>query len=97
MYGTVAYLKVKPGKEDELVAQSKEIAPELRPAGFISQTLYRLDDQPNMYVMAVVFKDKASYVANANSPEQNARYEKFRALLDDDPRWADGEVIASNQ
>jgi quinol monooxygenase YgiN len=97
MYGTVAYLKVKPGKEDELIGLSKEFQPQLKPVGFISQTLYRLDDQPGMYIMAVVFKDKESYVANANSPEQNARYEKFRALLDADPRWADGEVIASIQ
>jgi quinol monooxygenase YgiN len=97
MYGTVAYLKVKPGKEDDLIAQSKQYTPELMPAGFLRQTIYRLDNQPNMYIMAVVFKDKESYVANANSPEQNARYEKFRALLDDDPRWADGEVIASIQ
>jgi len=95
MYGTVAYLKVKPGKEDELFRISQEDENQLRAAGFVSQVVYRLDNEQNMYIMAVVFKDKDSYVANANSPEQNARYERFRALLDADPKWADGEVILS--
>jgi hypothetical protein len=31
--------------------------------------------------------------ANAESPEQHARYEEYRALLDADPEWHDGEII----
>jgi hypothetical protein len=43
--------------------------------------------------MAVVFADKDAYVANAQSPEQDARYQAMRALMESDPEWNDGEVI----
>ena len=34
-----------------------------------------------------------AYQANAASPEQDARYQKLRALLARDPEWHDGEVV----
>jgi hypothetical protein len=43
----------------------------------------------------VAFESKEAYQKNAASPEQNARYEEYRALLDADPEWHDGEIIAS--
>jgi hypothetical protein len=52
-----------------------------------------MDADPNEFIMAVVFTDKESYVKNANSPEQNARYEEFEALLEGPPEWNDGEVV----
>ena len=36
-----------------------------------------------------------TYRANADSPEQDARYQKLRALLEDDPEWNDGEIVYS--
>jgi hypothetical protein len=41
----------------------------------------------------VVFKDKESYFANANSPEQNTRYEAMLTMLDGAPEWHDGEIL----
>ena len=35
------------------------------------------------------------YVANANSPEQDARYRQLLALLEEPPEWHDGEIVAS--
>jgi hypothetical protein len=52
-----------------------------------------MDNDPNTVMMAVVFDDKASYVANANSPEQNARYQQMVALLEGPPEWHDGEIL----
>ena len=44
-------------------------------------------------MMAVIFDDRASYVANANSPEQNARYLQMVELLEGAPEWHDGEIM----
>ena len=47
------------------------------------------------HVIVVVFENKEAYRANADSPEQDARYQKLRALLEDDPEWNDGEIVYS--
>jgi hypothetical protein len=46
-------------------------------------------DRPTLFLVAV-FTDRDSYVANAESPEQDARYRELRELLEDDPDWMDG-------
>ena len=95
MYGTVARMKVKPGKIDELIAFSKEFAGRHRPKGYLGENIYRLDSDPNQVMMAVVFQDKGSYQANANDPEMAKQYQRYRALLEADPEWNDGEIIFS--
>ena len=43
--------------------------------------------------MAVTFEDRETYHANAQSPEQDARYRKLLDLLEGEPEWHDGEVL----
>jgi heme-degrading monooxygenase HmoA len=92
MYGTVAHMRVKPGALDKLreltSAQIMAGVP-----GYVSTTVYQMDSDPNELIMAVVFESKEAYLKNADSPEQNARYQDYIALLDGDPEWHDGEVI----
>ncbi len=92
MYGTVARFQVKPDAElrlaDEMRAFERANVP-----GALATYLYRMDTEPSVYYMAVLFADKASYVANAESPQQDARYRKVRELLTADPEWHDGEVV----
>ena len=99
MYGTVATLRIKPGSAEKLNEMSerwwKERAPKVK--GAVSQTVYRTDNDPNAYIMAVVFDSKESYVANANDPAQDKWFQELRALLDADPAWVDGEVISHTQ
>jgi hypothetical protein len=45
-------------------------------------------------VAAVLFEDRDSYSANAHDPATEAWYGRFRALLEDDPEWTDGEWSA---
>jgi hypothetical protein len=52
-----------------------------------------MDADANEFYVAVVFSSKEAYVANANSPEQNARFQAMRALLTSDPEWHDGEIV----
>jgi quinol monooxygenase YgiN len=93
MYGTVARMKVKPGKMDEMVKRTADQVNTRRPKGYMGEIIYKMDANPNEVMMAVFFADKASYQANANDPQMNKEYEQYRALLDADPEWNDGEVI----
>lgn len=94
MYGTVARFRLKPDSESALQEQLREYEG-LGVPGYISSTLYRLDAGNNEYYMAVVFESKEAYEANAQSPEQDQRYQQMRELLESDPEWHDGEVVYS--
>lgn len=44
--------------------------------------------------MTVVFASKALYEANAADPEQDRWYRQLTTLLEGEPRWIDGDVLA---
>ena len=94
MYGTVARMRIKPGMEVKLKEDMAQYEG-LKIPGFVSTVVYRMDSDPNEIYMAVVFNDKASYVANARDPKQDERYKKMRAFLAADPEGHDGEIISS--
>ena len=95
MYGTVARMRLKPGMEAKLKADMAQYE-RLKIPGFVSTMVYRMDTDANELYMAVAFKDKASYVANARDPKQDERFKRMRAFLVADPEWHDGEIIASD-
>jgi len=92
MYGTVARMRLKPGAEEKMreLMRSYET---LNIPGQRATYVYRMENDPNMFMMAVIFDDRASYVANANSPEQNVRYLQMVDLLEGPPEWHDGEIM----
>jgi quinol monooxygenase YgiN len=92
MYGTVARLQVMPGKEAELLAFGDQADVRTIP-GLVRELIFRMDASSTEFYMCVAFESKEAYFANANSAEQHARYEQFRALLTADPEWNDGEVV----
>src|SRR5437870_6229870 len=95
MYGTVARFRAKPGMEDKLGEQMR-VFEEAHVPGAVMTTIYRMDNDPNEYYMAVIFDSKESYFANANSPEQNARFMALMEMMVAEPEWHDGEVVAHN-
>ena len=92
MYGTVARMRLKPGAMDKMQEQMKAYEG-LNVPGQVDTLIFQMDQNANEIMLVAVFEDKASYVKNAESPAQNARYEGMRALLESDPEWNDGEVI----
>ncbi len=94
MFGTVAHLHTKPGMESRLQDLMKEYE-SLNIPGHISSYVYRMDSGPNEYYLATIWQDRDSYFANANSPEQDARYRKLLDCLTSEPEWHDGEIIYS--
>lgn len=96
MYGTVARLRIKQGMEAEWLALGNEMEAS-SPPGSVTDIVYRSDADPQVYYLAVVFESKEAYLANASSPEQHAQYLRYRALLEEEPEWHDGEVVAIHQ
>ena len=93
MYGTVARMRLIPGKEKEMEDFARQNTPNM--PGFVFQHVYRMDADPNEAYLVVAFENKEAYQANANSPEQQQRYQQYRALLSAEPEWHDGEIIYS--
>jgi quinol monooxygenase YgiN len=94
MYGTIARLRVKPGKEEELLTFGRD--EEVQIPGVVFQYVYRMDADPNEFYLVVGFESREAYEANAASPEQHARFKQYRAWLDADPEWHDGEIVLSS-
>ena len=94
MYGTIARLRVKPDQMHELIRETQSFE-QLDVPGFEFTYLVAADADANEAWLIALFVDKESYRLNAESPEQDVRYRRLRALLDADPEWHDGEVIAT--
>ncbi len=93
MYGTVARLHIKPGAEAQLGEELKSYET-LKIPGYVNTYMYKMDSDPNDYYMAVIFENKEAYTANAESPEQDARYREMLKSLASEPEWHDGEIIS---
>jgi quinol monooxygenase YgiN len=96
MYGTIARMKAKPGAEAQLGEQMR-IFEQAHVEGAVGSYVYRMDSDPTEYYLAVVFTSKEAYVANANAPEQDARYRQLLQFLDGPPEWHDGEIVYSSR
>jgi len=90
MYGTVARTRVKPENREklrEVVGRQMETPV----AGYITSYVLHENDSDVSWLFAI-FEDRASYDKNADDPAQNERYVEYRALMEDEPEWHDGEI-----
>jgi len=55
-----------------------------------------MDAEPQEFVLVVAFENKEAYQANATRPDQHGRHQAYRALLETDPEWHDGEIMFSH-
>ena len=95
MYGTIGRLRIKTGMESQFRQLLKEQARAFESGqvpGFVASYGYRIDADPNDYYLAAVFENREAYWANAQSPEQDARYRQWLPLLEGEPEWHDGEI-----
>jgi heme-degrading monooxygenase HmoA len=90
-------MKVQPGKLDELIRLMSDEPENSASAGFEAAIVGKSKDDPNTIWAAVSWDTSERYYANAQSPEQNAEYEKMRALLEADPEWFDCDVVQELQ
>jgi quinol monooxygenase YgiN len=96
MYGTIGRLHIKPGMEGQFRQLLQEQAHAFESGQvreFVASYAYRMDADPNDYYIAVAFESREAYWANAQSPEQDARYRQWLPLLNGEPEWHDGEIV----
>jgi hypothetical protein len=92
-HATVWRMKVKPGQVGALTALMSDpgMEAEMKGKGWEMDITGVSKNDPNEVWGAVI------WYANAESPEQNASYEKMRALLAEDPEWFDCDLLAENR
>jgi hypothetical protein len=93
VYGTVAKTREKQENREklrEVIGRQME-APV---AGYVSSYVLWENDSDVGWLFAI-FEDKGSYERNADEPAQHERYMEYRALMEDDPEWHDGEITSS--
>jgi quinol monooxygenase YgiN len=93
MYGTVAKTRVKPENREKLRDVMKKQSAAVIP-GFVAAHMLWENDGDTAWLFAI-FADRESYDRNADDPAQNERYEEYRALMEDEPEWHDGEIETS--
>jgi len=98
MYGTIMRGKVKAGKKDEYIKLMREEVPSADDygQGFHSIEIGWEDKDPDRFVGIVHFKDRDSYVKNAERPETDSSYRKQLEYLESAPEWIDvnwGEYV----
>ncbi|MBI4764315.1 MAG: antibiotic biosynthesis monooxygenase [Deltaproteobacteria bacterium] len=93
MYGTVAKLITKPGAIEEI----RRMESGRRPSGYIGSYVFQSDQDANELWLVVIFESKEAYMANADSPEQEAEFRRLMNYLVTEPEWHDGEVVYSGK
>ena len=92
MYGTVAIAKVKRENRERLIEVMRGYQG-LGVAGFRRSQVLFPEGQEDGCILAVWFEDRESYRRNADDPAQHQRYLEYRALMEADPEWHDGEWL----
>lgn len=92
MFGTISRVRLKEGVTiDELKAQFND---EDRPASSLALIALQSVDDPREVWVASAFESREAYFQNADSPEQNARFERMQQLVEGGaPEWHDGNVV----
>jgi len=93
MYGTIAKVRVKPENRDQLrqvVMQGDQSTVD----GYVTSYVLWENEGDGGWLVAV-FEDRAKYEKNADDPAQHERYVAYRALMEAEPEWHDGEIEQS--
>lgn len=93
MFGTIARWRLKDSVTDEQLNDVLAMMRDDRPPSSVAVIVFRSATDPQEIWVAGAFESREAYVANAATPEQNARFERISALIDGEPEWHDGDVI----
>src|SRR5438132_11212272 len=91
MYGTIMRARVKDGRKAEYERTMKEMVPSAEEygRGLHSIEVAWEDNDPQRIVMIIHFRDRESYIANANRPDTDTDYRRQLEFLDGEPEWID--------
>jgi len=91
MYGSILRAKLKPGQKAAYERFIESLLPTAEDygKGLHSVELAYEDKDPDRLVVLIHFRDKESYIANANDPQTNSDWERQREFFDGDVEWID--------
>ena len=91
MYGTIMRAKVKAGRRAEYEKLMRQMVPSAEDYGhgLYSYEVAWEDKDPDRIVMIIHFKDRESYLANAERPETDTDYRQQLEYLEGEPEWID--------
>jgi len=83
--------KVKAGQRAEYEKVMRQMVPSAEDYGhgLRSYEIAWEDKDPDRIVMIIHFKDRESYLANANRPETDTDYRQQLEYLEGEPEWID--------
>lgn len=86
--------QAKPGQRDAFIASMRQRGTAGRNPGFLSAELAYEDKDPDRVIAVIHFRDRASYLANADRPEVDAEYQNMLQYLTGPPEWIDLHYVA---
>jgi hypothetical protein len=95
MYGTIAKFRVKPEVSKEEFKRRMDSFDSSKIKGWIADYIFQTDADSDVFYLVAIFKDKETYLANADDPAQHERYMVFRSFLAADPEWNDGTIVSA--
>jgi quinol monooxygenase YgiN len=97
MFGSIFRMQAKSGQAGAVEEHMRRWQRERRPkvAGVVAGYLLTSRDHAGELVGVAVFDSEENYRKNAADPEQDRWYRELRALLQADPEWNDGEILAN--
>jgi quinol monooxygenase YgiN len=90
LFGTIGRAKVKPENRQKLIDTLGDEA-YLSVPGYRRAYILVPENQENEVYIVAMFENRELYFKNADDPAQNERYMEYRAFMEDDPVWIDGE------
>ena len=82
-------MRVKPGMVNQFQEWMRQEDTRSVP-GYKTSYTYQMDTDSTTMFVAIVFESREAYVANAQSPQMDARYHELLALLEEPPEWPMG-------
>jgi hypothetical protein len=90
VFGTIGRAKVKPENRQKLIDTLSDEA-YLSVPGYRRAYILLPENQEDEVYLVAMFENRELYFKNADDPAQNERYLEYRALMETDPVWVDGE------
>lgn len=99
MFATVYRLRPRDGQKEALLAHIQKWSQERLPKveGYVGGYMLWSATRSNEIAGIAVFDSQSNFHKNANDPEQDQWYQQLRSLLESDPEWNDGEIIAVDE
>jgi quinol monooxygenase YgiN len=94
MFGTIMRARTKPGQRDAFIAAMRERGNAANNPGFHSAEVGYEDKDPDRVIAVIHFRDRESYLANAQRPQTDAEYKRMLDFVVEPPEWIDVHYVA---